>query len=125
MGPHKLTLLRPVVTITPPTPITTTPKRIATPTYSGTGELLAGPCTQTQYTMVDAGEMVYQAAFVGCDADRPECCPFEVATTSGKGGGNRVAGGGGGFPTPAANALSALTACPDDYYPISGQCCPK
>ncbi|KAM7188897.1 hypothetical protein V8F33_010344 [Rhypophila sp. PSN 637] len=111
----------PVVTVTPSIPITTQPNRIAKPSYSGTGQLLAGPCTQTQYTLIDAGEMVYQAALVGCDADRPECCPFEVATTSG----NRVAGVGGGFPTPAVNALSALTACPDDYYPVSGQCCPN
>ncbi|KAM7187446.1 hypothetical protein V8F20_010971 [Naviculisporaceae sp. PSN 640] len=112
----------PIVTVTPTTTITT-PNRVATPTYSGTGELLAGPCTQTQYTLLDAGDMVYQAALVGCNADRPECCPFEVATTSAAQG-NRVAGEQGGFPTPAAHALSALTACPDDYYPVSGQCCP-
>ena len=36
-----------------------------------------------------------------------------------------MAGGRGGFPMPAVGALSALASCPEDYYPVSGQCCPN
>ncbi|KAK3322978.1 hypothetical protein B0H66DRAFT_446451, partial [Apodospora peruviana] len=127
----------PVETITPAGgPVTTTrPNHVEKPSYSGTGQLLTGPCSSTSYTLIDGGNMVYYAAFVGCVADRPACCPWSVSTVAGMAvssgggggseGGNRVAGPPGQFPMPADNVQGLLSSCPEDYYPVSGQCCPN
>jgi len=79
-------------------------------------------------------------------ADRPECCPWSVSVegsptggategarvagldgspTSTSNEGNRVAGGAGRFPVPASGVQALLSRCPDDYYSVSGQCCPN
>ena len=124
----------------PAGPITTKNEVVQpTSTFNGAGQLLQqGDCKSTSYTLVSAGDMVYYAAFIGCNADRPECCPWSVsvegvggaaaAAPTGPGGsgreGNRIAGGAGNFPIPADGG-GYLSRCPDDYYSVSGQCCPN
>lgn len=134
---HKLIILSPIVIITPPSTIATRteqPPPITQPTFTGSGQLLTqGDCASTSYTLVSAGDVVYYAAFIGCMADRPECCPWSVALdnpiATGGGGiheGNRVAGGAGRLPIPANGVQALLAKCPDDYYSVSsqGMCCP-
>ncbi|KAK1828794.1 hypothetical protein QBC39DRAFT_384747 [Podospora conica] len=132
--------LAPIVIITPPSTIATQteqPPPITQPTFTGGGQLLTqGDCASTSYTLVSAGDVVYYAAFIGCMADRPSCCPWSVAldnplATAGPaaGGineGNRVAGGAGRLPIPANGVQALLAKCPDDYYSVSsqGMCCP-
>ncbi|KAJ4298420.1 hypothetical protein N0V88_003450 [Collariella sp. IMI 366227] len=93
------------------------------PNYRGTGDLLKGPCTQTDFTLVDAGNTVYYAGFQGCNKDRPDCCPWAVATSTftTDAQNNRLYD----FPRPADGALAELASCADDYYSISGGCCPN
>ncbi|KAK3934443.1 hypothetical protein QBC46DRAFT_237021, partial [Diplogelasinospora grovesii] len=126
--------LAPVNIVTPPAgaAVTQPPQQINPPTYSGAGQLLEGACTSTSYTLVDAGNLVYYAAVVGCGADRPQCCPWNVSTTTNAAAAtgdpaNRigVAGGPGNFPVPASGVAALLSKCPDDYYSVSGQCCPN
>jgi hypothetical protein len=101
------------------------------PDYSGQGDLLQGACTQTGFTQVDAGGTVYFAGFVGCIKDKPECCPYAVDMA--KAGSTATAGGnaqdmgnlGFDFPQPASSELAVQAKCADDYYSISGGCCPK
>ncbi|KAK3331687.1 hypothetical protein B0T19DRAFT_413805 [Cercophora scortea] len=106
--------------------------QIEPPKYSGTGQLLVGACSDPTYTLIDGGDTVYLAAFVGCGADRPECCPWSVSSTSTTvtaarvtQAGVLVAGGAGNFPAPASGVQTNLARCPDDYYSVSGQCCPN
>ncbi|KAK1756557.1 hypothetical protein QBC47DRAFT_187621 [Echria macrotheca] len=127
--------LTPVNIVTPPaTAVLTTSNHVAQPssTFAGTGQLLSqSDCSSTSYTLVKAETVVYYAAFVGCDASRPQCCPWSVsvdgsATTTGAlDEGNRVAGGPGQFPIPANGIQALLNRCPDDYYSVSSQCCPN
>ncbi|KAK1758331.1 hypothetical protein QBC47DRAFT_440933 [Echria macrotheca] len=102
---------------------------IGPPEYKGTGRLLTGDCTETDFTLVDAGSTVYFAGFNGCNGDRPECCPFSVATTAAPAptdGTNADTGNhiGFDFPQPANKDQALLANCADDYYSISGGCCP-
>ncbi|KAK0655116.1 hypothetical protein B0T16DRAFT_450855 [Cercophora newfieldiana] len=104
------------------------PSEIVQPNYSG-GELLKGECTKTDFTLVDAGSTVYFAGFNGCNGERPECCPWPVATTSAAttaGGTNQDTGNhiGFDFPQPQDSNQATLASCADDYYSISGGCCP-
>ncbi|KAM7216660.1 hypothetical protein V8F06_007975, partial [Rhypophila decipiens] len=118
--------------------IVTTPGRVAIPTnvepkYSGSGQLLAGACSaSTDYTLVNAGATVYAAGVVGCNGNRPECCPWKVGEM-GSAGGAAPAGGtedqgknrvGVDFPQPENNAQAVLSGCAQDYYSVSGGCCP-
>lgn len=103
------------------------------PSYKGTGALLDGECAQTGFTRVDAGNTIYFAGFMGCINDRPECCPWPVATaTSGSTGPATDAAGVNvqdnivyDFPMPVSNDLAQLVSCAEDYYSVSGGCCPK
>jgi hypothetical protein len=110
------------------------PNYAGQPNYKGTGDLLQGPCSSTGFTLVDASSTVYYAGFVGCNKDRPECCPWAVAstgTTPAPGAATDAAGANAkdsnsyDFPRPANNDLAQLASCADDYYSISGGCCPK
>ncbi|KAM7186556.1 hypothetical protein V8F33_011760 [Rhypophila sp. PSN 637] len=118
--------------------IVTTPGRVSIPTnvepkYSGSGQLLAGACSaSTDYTLVNAGATVYAAGVVGCNGNRPECCPWKVGEM-GSAGGAAPAGGtedqsknrvGVDFPQPEDNAQAVLAGCAQDYYSVSGGCCP-
>jgi hypothetical protein len=90
--------------------------------YQGSGELLQGRCRETGFTLVDAGNTVYYAGLMGCNMASPECCPWAVATaTSSSAGKDNVAYA---FPQPTASNLARLAKCADDYYSISGGCCP-
>jgi hypothetical protein len=102
------------------------------PEYQGEGELLKGPCSQTDFTLVDAGNTVYYGGFVGCVNDRPECCPWAVATPASAVSGSAATGGPAvnardniDFPSPVNSDLAVLVSCADDYYSISGGCCPN
>ncbi|KXX78843.1 hypothetical protein MMYC01_204023 [Madurella mycetomatis] len=103
------------------------------PSYRGTGALLDGECAQTGFTRVDAGNTIYFAGFMGCINDRPECCPWPVATaTSGSTGPATDAAGVNvqdniayDFPMPVSDDLAQLVSCAEDYYSISGGCCPN
>jgi hypothetical protein len=91
------------------------------PIYQGSGELLRGECSETDFTLVDEGSTVYYAGFMGCIKDKPECCPWAVATATAEAQDNRAYD----FPTPVNNDLARLASCANDYYSISGGCCPK
>ncbi|EAQ90025.1 hypothetical protein CHGG_06644 [Chaetomium globosum CBS 148.51] len=102
------------------------------PQYQGEGELLKGPCSQTDFTLVDAGSTVYYGGFVGCVNDRPECCPWAVGTPASAAAGSATTDGAAinardntDFPTPVNGDLAVLASCADDYYSISGGCCPN
>ncbi|GAB1319885.1 hypothetical protein MFIFM68171_10095 [Madurella fahalii] len=119
----------PVSTVTPSGPITKAPPPLVAPSFSDGGELLTADCKSTSYTLVDGGDMVYYVAFIGCNADRPQCCPWDVSIetlpSESDGKGNRVAAEPGQFPIPADAAKGNLARCPRDYYSVSGQCCPN
>ena len=107
------------------------PALVSEPNYKGAGELLRGECTETDFTLVDAGSTVYFAGFNGCNGDRPQCCPWPVATTSAPspeatGGTNQDTGNhiGFDFPQPEDANQVVMAKCADDYYSISGGCCP-
>lgn len=130
--PDSLTTRRTVISVIPSGPISETPRPLATPNAHDGGNLLAGDCASTSYTLVNGGDLVLYAAFVGCGAERPECCPWDVSTDappgnpgSGPPEGGHVAAAGGDFPIPAADVKDRLERCPQDYYSVSGQCCPK
>lgn len=103
------------------------------PNYKGEGDLLQGPCSQTGFTQVDAGSTVYYAGFVGCIRDRPECCPYAVETAMASAQATDAAGIqvqdnkdlGFDFPQPVSSDSGMQTKCAEDYYSISGGCCPK
>ena len=108
-----------------------------TPIYRGEGSLLAGKCQQTEFTLLDVGSTVFYAPFVGCVSDRPDCCPYTVATATlavtqdttvtvtvtatepGSGAPQAIVA----YPQPADQAV--VKTCAQDYYSISGNCCPK
>ncbi len=116
----------------------TQPTYTNTPLYQGTGSLLDGACLSTEFTLLDVGSTVFYAPFVGCVSDRPDCCPYTVATTtlsvtqdttvtmtitasgaSDQGQGQSIMA----YPQPADQQI--MQACASDYYSISGNCCPK
>ncbi|KAK4118561.1 hypothetical protein N657DRAFT_637920 [Parathielavia appendiculata] len=111
--------------VTPQGPITDPPRPIATPNPPNDGKLLAGECETTSYTLLNAEDMVIYAPMIGCNADRPQCCPFNVSAAEAPGGNRIVAAGPGELPVPASNAKDRLDKCPQDYYRVSGLCCPN
>ncbi|KAL2134403.1 hypothetical protein VTI74DRAFT_242 [Chaetomium olivicolor] len=124
--------LQTVDTVTLSGPITDPPRPVPSPTFREGGQLLGGDCKSTSYTLLDAGDLVYYAAFIGCNNARPQCCPWNVSTDAapsnpGPGGqqGDKVAPEPGHFPGPADDAKEPLKRCPQDYYSVSGQCCPN
>jgi hypothetical protein len=101
------------------------------PSYQGSGNLLQGDCAQTDFTLVNAGSTVYYAGFQGCNNDRPECCPFAVATPASLLSGSAATAAAGAndgdsvdFPVPVNDDFAVMKSCADDYYSISGGCCP-
>ncbi|KAK3695609.1 hypothetical protein B0T22DRAFT_112792 [Podospora appendiculata] len=120
--------------VTAKTPLGT-PTSVAAPLYTGTGPLLEGACSKPDFTLVDAGSTVYYAGFLGCNGQRPECCPWQVATpaanagaaptnTNTAGAAEGTKGGNLNFPQPANGVQATLVNCAADYYSISGGCCP-
>ncbi|KAL8296273.1 hypothetical protein RB600_001653 [Gaeumannomyces tritici] len=95
------------------------------PTYSGTGPLLTGTCASPSYTLVNAGVTAYWAGYVGCTNDRPECCPWPAADAVYSAVYLGQGAGGIKYPWPEDGARTTLPHCPDDYYSVSGSCCPK
>ncbi|KAK4223052.1 hypothetical protein QBC38DRAFT_517791 [Podospora fimiseda] len=130
----------PVAITTPPVPITILPPEVVPVTYqpSSGGNLLAGDCSSTTFSVINAGDVMFYAPIVGCNANRPECCPWLVSgtpvagstpapTTAGPNARDlqRVAAAAGQFPVPADGQLQTLPRCPNDFYSVSGQCCPN
>ncbi|KAK4150469.1 hypothetical protein C8A00DRAFT_46151 [Chaetomidium leptoderma] len=105
-----------VVTIIPSGPISQPPRPTATPNFRDGGELLAGDCASPSYTLINGGDLVLYAAVVGCNADRPQCCPWNVTADAnpsnpgagGAPGDNLIAAAPGQFPIPAADAKDSL-----------------
>jgi hypothetical protein len=102
--------------------------------YSGGGNLLAGYCSDPEYTLVAAGASVWWAPIVGCHSDKPDCCPSsstsdvsastftsEVASTAPTVTVTIGPSQSGDFG--AGNA--AMEKCPADYQTVSGGCCPS
>jgi hypothetical protein len=123
---------RTIISIIPSGPISQPPRPTAEATFRDGGELLAGDCQTTSYTLLNGGDMVLYAPFVGCNGDRPQCCPWNVTNDASldspgpNGDDNRAAAvRAGDFPIPAGNVKDSLPRCPQDYYSVSGQCCPK
>lgn len=106
------------------------------PIYKGTGQLLAGACSEsTDFQLVNAGATEYVAGFVGCNKNRPECCPWQVGdpTAAAAAAGATGTDSTGTYnqnhndvdlPLPADNAQAVLANCAGDYYSVSGACCP-
>ncbi|KAK4097190.1 hypothetical protein N658DRAFT_489404 [Parathielavia hyrcaniae] len=113
--------------VTPQGPITDPPRPIATPNPPNNGPLLEGECQTTSYTLLNAEDMVIYAPMIGCNADRPQCCPFNVSAAEAADGKQIVAAGPGELPVPASDAKETLDECPQDYYRVadSGLCCPN
>lgn len=124
--------------------MTTTPLHDSIPAYSGTGKLLNEYCNSQHYILLD-GPTPYWAPFVGCNQDKADCCPYQVASSTDSGNGAvptvtvvktiTVNVGPGGvtsaytginaYPAAATVAQGTLARCPDDYVSVSGGCCPS
>ncbi|KAK3396178.1 hypothetical protein B0T20DRAFT_454817 [Sordaria brevicollis] len=69
-----------------------------------------------------------------CNDNRPQCCPWPVATISAKNDPSSTIDvqvepelehkDGDAWPRPAKGYKGKLKDCPDDYYSVSGGCCP-
>lgn len=100
--------------------------------------ILTGKFTDEKYTLIMASETIFLAAMVGCNGDKPECCPWKAQ-------GTKISSSKDttitvditvetrsslddliGFPVPEDADHTLLSACPDDYYTVSdgGGCCP-
>ena len=111
------------------------------PRYSGTGNLLEHSCASAEYTLIDGGATMYYIPFVGCINDRLDCCPFTARPV----GGNTLTTppvsltraqqtsptsrsssyGLHVYPQALAAEDGIMKHCADDYYSISGSCCPR
>ncbi|KAK3951153.1 hypothetical protein QBC32DRAFT_263128 [Pseudoneurospora amorphoporcata] len=112
--------------------------RVNDPIYKGSGSLLSGECTSTDFTLVSAsgGYTKYYAGFQGCNDDRPQCCPWPVSANSARDASPVTVNveiepeieikhkRGDDYPQPAHGYKAKLKHCPDDYYSVSGGCCP-
>ena len=85
----------------------------------------------------NGGSTMYYAGFQGCNGDRPQCCPWPVDASSVQDAGSLVTAEielepefelkrdpGNDYPRPAHGYKTRLKSCPDDYYSVSGGCCP-
>ncbi|KAK4163848.1 hypothetical protein QBC43DRAFT_334971 [Cladorrhinum sp. PSN259] len=132
--------VEPVTLTTPPVPVTDLPPAVPTTVFyqpSSGGKLLEGDCSSTSFSVINAGDVMFYVPLVGCNANRPECCPWIVSgraagqvatdqqTTAGPNTRNFVAAVAGQFPMPQDGQLIALPKCPNDYYSVSGMCCPN
>lgn len=109
-----------VSTSVPDASVTTVPFVSTTPilthspiaAWTGSGNLLNGYCTTPDYILL-TGPTVYWAPFVGCDQNKPDCCPFPVVTAAAN------------YPVPQSTGQATLSHCPDDYQTVSNGCCPS
>jgi hypothetical protein len=130
-----------VVDFTPATPIPPV-THTQLPTFSGGGTLNAGKCSVTSYTLLNDTATAFFIPFIGCDGNRPECCPFtpnNVMIAGATSGGTVTLTATGtatpgqslltfssGYPVPGPNDQHAtLSKCPDDYDDYGTACCPR
>jgi hypothetical protein len=130
-----------VIQYTPATPIPPV-THTSLPMFSGQGTLLAAKCAATSYTLLNDTATAYFVPFIGCDANRPECCPFtanNVMIAGAASGGTITLTATGattptqslltmstGYPVPLAGDQHAtLSRCPDDYIDLGTACCPS
>ncbi|KAK4165146.1 hypothetical protein QBC43DRAFT_208945, partial [Cladorrhinum sp. PSN259] len=97
--------------------------------------LLTGSCALAEFTLLDGGPTMYFVPFVGCNMDKPGCCPFTPRTIgqieparatitpipSITGTPSELYA----YPQPADAEDATLDSCAPDYYSVSGSCCPK
>ena len=117
------------------------------PPWNGAGPLLVGYCATPEFSLVYGPQTtaVYFIGVVGCVGEKPDCCPFQVSSTTSTvtetvtqtlGAGltttvTQIAGAGppviNQFPLPAAVSSSQITLsrCPEDYETVSSVCCPS
>lgn len=82
------------------------------------------------------GYTMYYVGFQGCNDDRPQCCPWPVAANSATNSFSATVNvevepeieiehkRGDNYPQPARGYSAKLKRCPNDYYSVSGGCCP-
>ncbi|KAI9854374.1 MAG: hypothetical protein M1813_001277 [Trichoglossum hirsutum] len=96
--------------------VTTTPPPPPRITFA---PVLTGTCAQPSYTLLPGGASgtVTVAPVVGCVEDRPDCCPYYVAS------GDQATAGFA--PPPRSSGGQLLRKCPADHYSTSSGCCPS
>ena len=74
---------------------------------------------------------MYYAGFQGCNDDRAQCCPWPVDANSpvtlnieAEPEFEIEHKHGNDYPQPASGYRAKFKNCPDDYYSVSGGCCP-
>lgn len=105
------------------------------PLNQGLGALLTGNCASAEFTLVDGGPTMYFVPFVGCNNNKPRCCPFTPRTIAliepARAGVTSVPSiteardAPYAYPQPTNVKDTTLDNCASDYYSISGSCCPK
>ncbi|KAK4230015.1 hypothetical protein QBC38DRAFT_441284 [Podospora fimiseda] len=97
--------------------------------------LLTGNCSSAKFTLLDGGPTLYYVPFVGCNNDKPGCCPFTPRTIdpiepakavitfspSITGAPDQLYA----YPRPTNTNDATLDSCASDYYSVSGSCCPN
>ncbi|KAL1841851.1 hypothetical protein VTJ49DRAFT_6528 [Mycothermus thermophilus] len=102
-----------MTTTTASTFSTTTVTITRTPHFTGTGALLRGECATAHFTLIGSGQTSSYVPFIGCDAARPYCCPWEASVPIGV------------WPQPKDADQAIVKECPGDYYSTLGICCPN
>ncbi|KAF2457311.1 hypothetical protein BDY21DRAFT_372087 [Lineolata rhizophorae] len=117
------------------TPVTRIPtiSHSPIPSYSSSASLLKGYCSTLEFALMKDGGAgtAYWAPALGCNAKKPDCCPYAVQTPE-------PVGAEGNEANPTAQQASLafdvsasdsseekLAECPKDYTSISGGCCPS
>jgi hypothetical protein len=117
------------------------------PSWNGYGDLLVGYCATPEFSLVYGPQTtaVYFIGVVGCIGDKPDCCPFQVSSTTStvtttvtKTVGasltttvTQTAGAGSSitnqflFPIAASSSQITLPRCPEDYETVSSVRCPS
>jgi hypothetical protein len=102
----------PIVTTVPFVSTTESIPHSSISSWPGSGNLLVGYCTTPDYVLL-TGPTPYWAPFIGCDQNKPDCCPFAVVTAAAN------------YPVPQSTSQATLPHCPDDYQTVSDGCCPS
>jgi hypothetical protein len=103
------------------------------PLWNG-GPLLVGTCGTPGFSLVYGPNTatMFDIGIVGCQGNKPDCCPFPVAprvvttdatvtkTVGGPSVSNRFI-----FPAAVTPRQVTLSRCPEDYVTISSVCCPS
>jgi len=105
------------------------------PPWNGYGALLVGYCAIPKFSLVYGPQTtaVYFIGVVGCMGDKPDCCPFQVSSTTSTITTTVTQTVRAGpsitdqffFPIAASSSQITLPRCPEDYETVSSVCCPS